>query len=357
MIRSDVSVVALSSLFAALLVGCGYEETGCEGYVPQENTVLLDLPRADYEALMTGGMTTGGSTAGETTTDGSTSDGSTTSDPTGGEGLSDAEICAQVCTANYGEAPVSCSVAPKKDDPMNMLVSCVYLSICIGGRGHEGVRSCGAAAGVVHSGAAAWVARATHDEGASVRAFEALARELAALDAPAALVAALEAAASDEVRHAATMGALGERFAAPVVAVEFFWEDQPRRRSLVEIAVENAVEGCVHETWAALVAAHQGRAAGSPELRVLFGEIAGDEARHAALAWAIDGWLVTQLTAAEQATVAAARRAAVERLLAGAPALLSAVDAEGRALLGLPSAAAARGLARGLDAALWSAAA
>jgi hypothetical protein len=55
MIRSDVSVVALSSLFAALLVGCGCAtETGCEGYEPQENTVLLDLPRADYDALMMG---------------------------------------------------------------------------------------------------------------------------------------------------------------------------------------------------------------------------------------------------------------------------------------------------------------
>jgi len=51
MIRSVASALALSSLFSALLAGCGVTETGCEGYVPQENTVLFDLSREDYDAL------------------------------------------------------------------------------------------------------------------------------------------------------------------------------------------------------------------------------------------------------------------------------------------------------------------
>ena len=56
----------------------------------------------------------------------------------------------------------------------------------------------------------------------------------------------------------------------------------PRRP--VEIARENAEEGCVRETFGALLAAHQAAYACDPEVREVMTRIAGDELRHAALA-------------------------------------------------------------------------
>jgi rubrerythrin len=188
---------------------------------------------------------------------------------------------------------------------------------------------------------ARWLATAAHLEAASVPAFERLAGELADHGAPRRLVAAARAAARDEVRHAARLGALaiarGVR-PAPVVV-------RPRRaRSLAAIAVENAVEGCVRESYGAIVARRQAAAARDGEVRAAMARIAPDEARHAVLAHAIDAWATPRLTSANRRRVAAARRAAVVELRA---ALVAPVPPRARAALGLPSPADA---ARMLDA-------
>ncbi|MBZ5712785.1 hypothetical protein [Nannocystis pusilla] len=141
--------------------------------------------------------------------------------------------------------------------------------------------------------------------------------------------------------------ARGAVVAAPAIVA---WPD----RDLRAIAVENAVEGCVLETWAALVAAHQACAAEDLELRVEFAAIAGDEARHAELAWRLDTWLSGQLDEAARAEVAAARQAAARTLAA---ALAAAPDHAEVIALGVPSSRAAAQLCAGLDAALWSQAA
>ena len=83
------------------------------------------------------------------------------------------------------------------------------------------------------------------------------------------------------------MSALARRFGGAV--------DAPRVaaravRSLEELAVENAAEGCARETFGALVATWQARAAGNPLVRGVMARIARDETRHADLAWAVDGW-------------------------------------------------------------------
>jgi hypothetical protein len=67
------------------------------------------------------------------------------------------------------------------------------------------------------------------------------------------------------------------------------------RRPLDEIAVENAVEGCVREAVGAITLHRQARAAADPVLRGVLSSIAEDEARHGALAWAIDGWAMAHL--------------------------------------------------------------
>ncbi|MCL0138103.1 hypothetical protein M2T37_27880, partial [Klebsiella pneumoniae] len=68
-----------------------------------------------------------------------------------------------------------------------------------------------------------------------------------------------------------------------------------RERSLLAFAIENAVEGCVNETWAALVAAWQAGHAEGADVRAAYERIAADEARHGDLAWAIDAWVAEVL--------------------------------------------------------------
>jgi hypothetical protein len=139
-------------------------------------------------------------------------------------------------------------------------------------------------------------AELTQLEAASVPAFERIERELVAFDAPSELIAAAHAAAADERRHARVMTELARDFGAEPGAPTI--EDRPLR-SRFDFALDNAVEGCVRETFGALLAHHQSACATDPRIaRVLTG-IAEDETRHAELSWAIAAWLEPQLTAAD----------------------------------------------------------
>ncbi len=192
--------------------------------------------------------------------------------------------------------------------------------------------------------AGAWLAHAAWLEAASVPAFVLLARELEAHGAPRELVAAALAAAKDEIRHAAMVGALARRYGAPPPPAEV--ATQPPR-SLEALAIENAVEGCVRETWGAALALWQSHAARDPEARDAFATIARDELSHAELGWAIDCWAHTRLDAAAAARVAAARALAVRALLEAAfdPALPE---------LGLPDARVQLALRTRVHHALWT---
>src|SRR5207244_2173225 len=121
-------------------------------------------------------------------------------------------------------------------------------------------------------------------EAASVPAFLLLARDLVVHGAPPALVQAALVAADDEVRHAATMAVLARAHGATPPAVEL---TPTPVRELRALALDNAIEGCVREAFAAACAAHQAGAAADPALRTALAAIAVDEARHAALAFAL----------------------------------------------------------------------
>lgn len=116
------------------------------------------------------------------------------------------------------------------------------------------------------------------------------------------------------------------------------------------MAIENAIEGCVRETWGAICAMWQAQTALDVEARRVFEQIAKDELRHAQLAWAIDAWLAPQLDDVARAKVAAARQLAARQLIEEAGAL-HAVPA-----LGLPGADDARGMLGRAQQALWRAA-
>jgi hypothetical protein len=148
-------------------------------------------------------------------------------------------------------------------------------------------------------------------EAAAVDAFERMAAELSALGAPDELVQWARASADDERRHTRDMGALAERFAvAPAahVAQEF------ALRGLFEVALENAVEGCVRETYGAVVGHHQAQRAQDPVVRAAMVQVAEDETRHAALSWAVAEWALPRLSEAQRMAIRAAQRGAIDAL-------------------------------------------
>lgn len=135
---------------------------------------------------------------------------------------------------------------------------------------------------------AAWFARAAQLEAASVDAFRIVARELAFHGAPERLVRGARRAARDEIRHAAVMARLAERFGATFTPPTV--EARPCR-SLFELARENAVEkAACAKTYGAIEAALQAELASDSRAAQAMRRIAHDEAGHAELAWQIASW-------------------------------------------------------------------
>jgi hypothetical protein len=192
-----------------------------------------------------------------------------------------------------------------------------------------------------------YFARAAHLEAASVHAFRRLAGELALHGAPSALVAGARRALRDERRHARLTRRLAATHGSDPLPVRVA---KPARRTLEAIAVENVVEGCVRETFAALLAVYQSRAAADPNVRAAMAQIAPDETRHAELAWAIDGWLRARLDRRARRRVTAARRAAVAQLVAEAAELPPSLAHP----IGLPNLETMRALLEETRRNLWS---
>jgi len=119
-----------------------------------------------------------------------------------------------------------------------------------------------------------------HLEAASVTAFEQLGDELEHAGAPASLVAAARRSAREEVTHTELTGALARRFGAQAQAPRI---DPRASRDLFELALDNASEGCVRETFGALLAHHQALRAADEGIRAAMVTIADDETRHAEL--------------------------------------------------------------------------
>lgn len=113
--------------------------------------------------------------------------------------------------------------------------------------------------------------------------------------------------------HARSVGALAERFGAQAEPVEV--EVRPLRDACA-LALDNAVEGCVRETFGAVVGTYQAEHARDPEVRRVMKQIAEDETRRAGLAWQIARWVDAKLTPEQRAEVRAAQKRAIEALRA-----------------------------------------
>ena len=156
-------------------------------------------------------------------------------------------------------------------------------------------------------------ARVACMEAGSVDAFKMLRDELVAHGAPRRLIKAAQRAIRDEQRHVRQTSALARRFGEEPVAPRPTTPRSPR--SFEEIALENAVEGCVRETYSALECAWQAEVAVDPVVRATMARIAKDEMRHLALSWAVHAWAVGRVDAAGRARIAEAQRAEVDEML------------------------------------------
>ncbi|HEY2746284.1 MAG TPA: hypothetical protein VGL86_16730 [Polyangia bacterium] len=185
-----------------------------------------------------------------------------------------------------------------------------------------------------------YFAEAAHMEAASVAAFRRLRAELHAFGAPRALLDACTSAARDEARHARSAARLARRFGSTPPSVRL---SAPRPRTAMELAIENVREGCIGETFGALIATWQLAVAADAQIRAHLQSIIGDETRHAELAWAVEAWLGERLTSAERAHLASVRLDELGRL---ALALEPAADGELRHDAGIPSPPVARALHR-----------
>jgi hypothetical protein len=193
---------------------------------------------------------------------------------------------------------------------------------------------------------AGWLAHAADLDRVSIDAFRIHAREHAIHGAPHELVSGAWSAAEDEVRHARALGGLARREGATLAEEPVV---QRPTRDLLAVALENAVEGCVRETFGAIVAGWQAKHAHRLDIRRAMARIYVDETAHAELAWNVHASIMTKLSGAERIEIDAAMGRAFAELTrsAGTP-----LPDPWIGDLGLPRPAQARRLVRDLVASL-----
>jgi hypothetical protein len=170
--------------------------------------------------------------------------------------------------------------------------------------------------------ARAWLADALAEH-ASVASFARATLELMAVGAPADLLAAVQRAALDEIRHARACFALAARHGGAPVEPGPLAALAPRGGGLPRLARDTFLEGCVGETIAALAVTRAAAGCADAELARTLRGIAADETRHAALAWRTVAWALAEggapVAEALAAAAAEARADEARGQAAGAP--------------------------------------
>ena len=138
-----------------------------------------------------------------------------------------------------------------------------------------------------------------------------LKKELEDLHAPLEFYQRCQRAAEQEVMHARLMAKQCFKENSSPPPLKF---GQLPKRSIFELAMDNAIEGCVFETYAALRAHYQANHAQDLNIKKIMKLIAKDETEHAQLAWDIHQWLMKQLTKQQQLEIHRAQQKAFEKL-------------------------------------------
>ncbi len=253
--------------------------------------------------------------------------------------------CADLCLGNHSFN--SCNPMPENGEDGGSEATIVRCSVDATGRRPAGLVD--SMTGIGEASVGNVLARAAFLEAASVDAFLNLALELEQHAAPKELVRRAREAAQDEVRHAEAVGGFARRCGTTPAPVHIV---APPTRELLDIALDNAREGCVRETYGVASALAQAWRGENPQLRAVMQTIAIEELRHAELSWDLEAWLDSRLDADGRARVAQERQRAVDELCAD---LASPLPGALRSTLGIPSAAEAMRIAASLRSDLWSA--
>ncbi len=137
--------------------------------------------------------------------------------------------------------------------------------------------------------------RSAQLEHASIAAFSRFMLELLAFGAPAELVSETARAIDDERRHATLCFALASAYAGEAIGPGALDIEGALTTPELGHSLSTAIrEGCIGETVAALEAAELAERAFDPLLTQVFAGIAGDEKRHAELAWKFVKWAVSE---------------------------------------------------------------
>lgn len=221
----------------------------------------------------------------------------------------------ELCKSTCGEEQ-DCLIGPDAENGNTVMIQCVsWFLNCGGGRSTEGVRAVFDPKRSNESNPTGeLLARMATLEAEAVPAFRRLAHELAAFGAPRKLRRRASRSRKDEERHARTMTSLARRHGCLPASIIEPAHALPLR-SLEEVALENALEGCIRETYGAWNAVKQSREARDAELRATMKRIAGDELRHAELAWEIHAWAMKRLDRRQQARIVLAMRATWNELV------------------------------------------
>ena len=256
----------------------------------------------------------------------------------------DLATCVGPCRSGFF---LYCQLAPVSCDDAGNLRDAASVLECISCNGIAGRRPRGLSPARLtrRTPVGDYFASMAHLESASVRAFRDLARALDAFGAPAGLSLAARRSEEDERRHARATSRLARRFGGI--------PSRPRVRSvasptLVELLEDDAVEGCVKETFGALLATWQSERSADPRVRRTMRRIAADETRHAALAWDILRWGTKRLPPRERLRVEGTLERALVALESGRDPAIGTVDPAICRVAGHPSRDHARGLAREL---------
>jgi hypothetical protein len=229
----------------------------------------------------------------------------------------------------------------RTDDIVGTITCSGILYECIGGRRPIGHQECVQE----QNGLGGYFARCAHMEASSVVAFVQLARQLRSFDAPQELINRCVEAANDEILHAHLFRHLASEQGASSAPVS----PSKKEPNIYNIALHNALEGCITETWAALLAHWQSMHSTDANLRLMYKKIARDETRHGQLSWDLHRWFLSKLDCEQQEEIKKAQQQALVELTS-----VAGSRTPNFSCLGLPSPNVAHQLAKDFGARLVS---
>lgn len=211
----------------------------------------------------------------------------------------------------------------------NHPVTCEYTQCAVEGRVHGDIKKLEKSTGYTELGI--HFARGYHAEASSVDAFLQLRKELAFHQASKELQDRCFLAAKEEIVHAQLLAKLAKLHQGQLPTLDF-GRFQPR--SLFALALDNAVEGCIFETFSSLRALQQANNATDQVIAKAMKIIALDEMKHAELAWDIHKSLISKLSNVERDIIRKAQKEAIQLLLKSAD-VTSDLSKESQKKLGL----------------------